>query len=146
MTHSFKSQFLGAALGAALIGSTVLAAHAASPAASAAAGEPSVLVFNQKAQGSQVTIDYAYLPANGYVVIYGADKNGNPSREPLGHAEVKAGDHRSMKISLSEQPASGTKLWATLYRDQDAKPGFDKSADQSWWGSALPAENRFVIQ
>lgn len=143
MAHSFKAQALATALGAAFIGATVMAVHAATP---AGAGVPSVLAFDQKAQGNQVSINYAYLPENGYVVIYGVGKNGKAIREPLGYAEVKAGDHRNMAVTLNAAPASGTQLWASLYRDKDSKAGFDKAADQSWWGTNLPAEGRFVIQ
>lgn len=132
---------LAAALtGALLVGATMSALAATS------VTEPSVIAFDQKPQNGQITLDYAYLPAKGYAVVYDADKDGNPIKEPLGHVELNAGDHRNVKIKLNAEPASGTKVWVSLYHDKDGKPGFDRQADASYWSGALPAANRLTIR
>jgi hypothetical protein len=114
--------------------------------AETSATPPSVLIFDQKPQDGKVMVEYAHLPSNGYVVLYGADKNGQPIREPIGHVELKAGDHRRVDIKLYTAPQSGTHMWAALYSDKDGKPGFDKTADASIWNDELPFENRFVVR
>ena len=91
-------------------------------------------------------MEYAYLPSNGYVVLYGPDKNGQPIREPLGHIELKAGDHRKFSIKLNDATQSSDSIWAAIYVDKDSKPGFDKTADASIWNDELPLENRFVVR
>lgn len=132
-------------LAAALAGVFVIGATAATRAATSST-EPSVLAFDQKAQGGHIMLDYAYLPAKGYAVVYGADKDGKPIREPLGSVELTAGDHRSVKIKLNSEPPSGSKLWVSLYQDKDGKPGFDRQGDVSFWSSGLPAENAVTLR
>ena len=120
-------------------------AHAAT--ASAQTTEPSVMVFDQTIRDGKVSISYAYLPKNGYVVVYGASADGKSSGEPLGHTELKSGDHRNISVKLDRVPAAGTKLWASLYEDRDGKAGFVKGSDVSLWqGGTPPLENSFVIK
>lgn len=141
MKPTLKPQLLATGLGLAFVGVATAAAQAATPAT-----PPSITVFDQKVQANTLSVDYAYLPADGYIVIYGADKDGNPIKEPLGHAELKAGDHRGVKIEFKSAPKTGTTLWASLYSDKDGKPGFDRSGDAPFWNDALPMQNRFVIR
>ena len=140
--HTLALRYTAAATltGAFLVGATI-AASAATPAT-----EPSVLAFDQKPQSGHVILDYAYLPAKGYAVVYGADKEGKPVKEPLGHVELNAGDHRGVKIKLNNEPAAGSKVWISLYQDKDAKPGFDRQGDAPFWTGALPAENSLTIR
>ncbi len=114
---------------------------------SASTTEPSVMVFDQTIRDGKVSISYAYLPKNGYVVVYGASTDGKPSGEPFGHVDLKSGDHRDITIKLDRVPAAGTKLWASLYEDRDGKTGFSRGADVSLWqGGKLPLENSFVVR
>jgi hypothetical protein len=139
MRHEFKGLAVAGGLSALLIFAAALSAHAATT-------SPSVVAFGQKIADGNVVLDYAYLPTNGYAVIYGADKDGNPIKEPLGMVELKAGDHRGLKIKLNSEPAKGSKLWVSLYSDKDGKPGFDRKGDVSFWQSELPAENQIIVQ
>ena len=106
---------------------------------------PSVLVFDQKLQDDQVLVKYAILQKNGYVVIFGSDKDGKPLKEAIGHVELKAGDHRDVMVKVGPL-APLTHLWASIHSDSDAKPGFDKAADATIWRDGLPLGNRFVIR
>lgn len=120
-------------------------AHAATPSTSTT--EPSVMVFDQTIRDGKVSISYAHLPKSGYVVVYGSSPDGKPSGEPLGHVELKSGDHRDIAIKLDSLPAARTKLWVSLYEDRDGKAGFDKGNDVALWqGGKLPLENSFVIK
>ena len=132
---------VAAGLASAILVNLTIAAYAET-----SATPPSVLIFDQKPQDGQITVEYAYLPSNGYVVLYGADKNGQPVHEPLGHIELKAGDHRKIGIKLNNATQNGKTMWAALYVDKDSKPGFDKTADASIWNDELPLENRFVVR
>lgn len=130
--------------GLALLMAPAITAHAATP---HEATEPSVMAFNQKAQGQAVAITYVHLPKAGYVVIYGSDANGKPTGDALGNVALKAGDHRDIKVELKSVPAPNTKLWAALYEDKDADAQLDKSKDVAFWpGGKLPLENQFQIQ
>ena len=132
---------VAAGLASAIVVNLTIAAYAET-----SATPPSVLIFDQKPQDGQITVEYAYLPSNGYVVLYGADKNGQPIREPLGHIELKAGNHRKFSIKLNNAAQSSDSMWAALYVDKDSKPGFDETADASIWNDELPLENRFVVR
>lgn len=140
---TFKSQMIAGGLGALLIGSLAIAANAATQ---GAATEPSVMVLDQKVKDGQLLVEHAYMPEKGYAVVYGADKDGNPIREPLGHIELGQGAHTKFTIKLDKAPEPGTKLWVSLYKDKDGKAGFDKQADAAIWGDKLPYENRVTIQ
>ena len=117
------------------------AAIAATPPA-----EPSVMVFDQKVQNSQVTIDYANLPAKGYIAIYGSNEKGDRSGEPIGSASVAPGDHRHVKITLNRAAKPGERLWASLYTDGDGAPDFKPGKGDSPVWSMLPAENAFTVR
>lgn len=128
-------------LSALLLTGVTMSAHAA-----VSATDPSVLAMNQKIQGGAVTLDYAYLPAKGYAVIYGADKEGKPVKEPLGVTELGPGDHRGVKVKLNSQPQAGSKLWISLYSDKDGKAGFNRAGDAAFWPEALPSENHIIVK
>lgn len=129
------------ALPSALMVALLFAAHAAN-----AATAPSILVLDQKAENGEIVIEYAYLPADGYIVLYGVDKSGNAVRVAVGHASLKAGSHVKVPVKMDAAAASGSEMWATLYADKDQKPGFDKTADASIWNNALPLANKFVVR
>jgi hypothetical protein len=121
------------------------AAFAVSAGATVAATDPSVLVFDQPASGTAVTVAYTFMPSKGHLAVY-ADDGGTAVRTPLGSAELAAGDHRNVKITLAQPPKSGQRLWVAMYRDTDNKAGFDPKADASVWGDALPVVNAFAIR
>lgn len=123
-----------------------LGAAGAAIAATGPAGEPSVLVFDQKIQNGQVTVDYANLPAKGYVAIYGSDEKGQRSGQPIGSVAVAPGDHRNVKVTLSEMPKAGQRLWASLYTDADNTQQFTPGKGDAPVWSKLPAENAFTVR
>ena len=97
---------------------------------------PSVIALNQKLKKDQVTVTYAYLPVDGYLVIYGSDKNGHRGDKPLGRIELKAGDHRNVAVKLDSAPATGSALWVSLSGENQ----------ESYWPKTLPLENKFKVQ
>jgi len=109
---------------------------------------PSALVLDQRAKNQSISIDYVYLPENGYVAIYNSDEQGRPSGTAIGHANLNAGDHRGVEVRLSEQPKSGEKLWISLYKDGDGTPSFDPGqGDMAFWPQdQLPAESAFIVR
>lgn len=112
------------------IGSALSAVAMAALTASAfAAGAPSVLAMNQKLKGSDVSITYANMPKDGYLVIHPSLDNGKPSEKVLGSAQLTAGDHREIKVQLNDHVAAGTKLWAELQPTNDAKGAMKPYAD-----------------
>lgn len=132
--------------GAAALVPIIIVGFTCAAQAETAAKPPSVLIFDQKLRNGEVTVEYAYLPTNGYVIVYGADKDGKAIREPLGHVELKAGDHRKFAIKLTTAPPVGESMWAALYVDKDGKPGFDRTVDASIWNDKLLVENRFIAR
>lgn len=141
MTSPHVHRTTAGAIAIALALGAASAAHAATP-----SSEPSVLVFDQKIQNGQVMIDYANLPAKGYVAIYGSDEKGQRSGQPIGSVAVAPGDHRSVKVTLSKTPKQGERLWASLYTDADNTTEFTPGkGDTSVW-SKLPAENAFTVR
>lgn len=143
MKQEVKGQFVALSMSALLITGVATVAQAATPASTT---PPSVVVLNQKIEDGSVFVEYAYLPEKGYAVIYGADKDGNPIRESLGHLELAAGDHRKFKIKLDKAPPAGSKLWVSLYTDKDGKAGFDRQVDMAIWQDRLPAANQIAVQ
>lgn len=147
MTHTAKNSVVSCAIGLLMIGGATLPVYAMTAADDAPSRTPpSVLVFDQKMDGNDVLIEYAYMPADGYILVYGADKNGNRTAEPLGKLALKAGDHRRFTVPLTSPPAAGAAMWASLYANVDGKPGIDRSQDKSFWAQALPMENRFTVR
>lgn len=139
----YKAQLIAGSLATVFTGALAVSAHAATQGDKT---EPSVMAMNQKLQDGHLAVEYAYMPTKGYAVVYGADKDGKPIREPLGHVELDQGSHVKFKIKLDKAPPAGAKLWVSLYQDKDGKSGFDKQADASIWGDKLPAENQIVVQ
>jgi hypothetical protein len=149
--RKLNTRLIAAGVSLAILGSLAIAAHAtpattATPVALVYSTEPSVLVFDQKIAGDQVAVDYANLPRNGYVVIYSSGADGKPTKDALGHTELKAGDHRNFKVKLSAAPQPGTTLWASIYADADGKAGFDPTKDASIWHAGIPSGNRFLVK
>ena len=89
---------------------------------------------------------YANIPAKGYIAVVGSDAKGMATGQPLGTQMVEAGDHRNVKIKLTEQPKAGDKLWVSLYLDTDGKPTFDAKADKPVWADQPPFMNAFTVR
>lgn len=138
------------AMGFALMTAPLFAASglALTPAkdSTAATTPQSVLVYDQKINNKTVIIKYAYLPKDGFVVIYGSDASGKITGEPIGSAALKAGDHRDLRVTLANEPKAGTKLWAALYDDSDHKSSFDKTDKPLWAMNKLPLQNMFKVE
>lgn len=116
--------------------------------AAISATDPSALVLDQRAKNQSISIDYIYLPENGYVAIYNSDEQGRPSGPAIGHANLNAGDHRGVEVKLSEQLKSGERLWVSLYKDVDGRPKFDPGqGDVAFWPEGqLPEESAFIVR
>ena len=142
MTKMFVASTGALAVAVLSVGGLATSAHAE---INTAATPPSVLVLEQKLQQDQVMLEYAFLQKNGYVAIYGSDKDGKPSKDVIGHVELKAGEHRKVMVKVGPV-APGTALWTSIHTEMDGKPGFDKAADATIWPDALPTGNRFVIR
>lgn len=145
-TAKVRSLATAVTFASALLIAPAFAVQAPDSKAAAAATDPSVLAFDQKAEGNKVKLTYAFLPQDGYVVIYAGDDKDKASGDPLGSAALKAGDHRDVMITLKTAPTAKTKLWATLYRDTDGDGKHKSGTDVSLWGEKLPLENQFMIQ
>lgn len=107
----------------------------------------SVIVFNQKLDGSNVKLTYAYAPQNGFAVVYGSDQHGKPDNKVLGSIALTAGDHRDVKIPISGDVKQGSPLWVSLYQAKGDGATFDRANATSYWGKGpLPSTNEFVVQ
>ena len=152
MTPSLKSTVLASGAALLMIPGLAATAIANSPEAAKAGPqtsltEPSVLVFNQKADGKSVLIHYTLMPKAGYVAIYGSGADGKPTGDPIGSVHLPAGDHRDVKVDLKAEVPAKTQLWAAMYEDKDGDAKLDKTKDQAFWaGSKLPWENKFQIE
>lgn len=107
--------------------------------------DPSVIVFDQRAGSSTVSLSYAYLPDNGYVAIYGTDDEGKPTGDVLGYTPLEAGNHMNVTVEIDQELESGQTFWASLYRDDDGDQKLDKSEDSAFWPEGKPLENRFDV-
>jgi hypothetical protein len=81
----------------------------------------SVKASDQKATADTVTIADADLPQSGFLVIHPSDANGNLIEKDIGHIALSAGDHKSVKVTLTGTYKPGDKLWAMLHEDTGTK-------------------------
>lgn len=134
---------LGLAL---LVGAYPATVHAAT--GSDFTAPASVLAFDQKPKGNSIVVDYAQMPAPGYVAVYRTDASGKPTGEPIGYTRVERGDHRQLQVELKSAPQRGEQLAVTLYKDTDNTPDFAPGAGDKpvWTKDALPPQGRIVIQ
>lgn len=117
------------------------------PGASTASTPASVIVFDQKLDGSGVKLSYVYAPEKSFAVVYGSDQHGKRTRKTLGSLALDPGDHRDVKIPISEQTKSGDALWVSLYRAKgDAKTFDSANATPYWSDENLPSTNGFVVR
>lgn len=111
---------------------------------SAATVPASIIVFDQKLDAKSVKLSYVYVPEKSVAVVYA---DGAATKTPLGTLAVAPGDHRDLKIALSDAPEKGGKLWVSLYRDKSGDGKFEAKPDHAYWSDAkLPSTNGFVVQ
>ena len=125
------------------IAATVLAATLAFPvAAFAATGTaPSIIAMGQKAKGHSVSIEYAYLPKDGYLVIHPSDKHGKMRSNVIGQEQLAAGSHDHVSVKLDVPIKSGQTFWAELQQ----KP-FANGSSHPFQDNGTPVQESFVIQ
>lgn len=117
------------------------------PGSGAANTPASIIVFDQKLDGSDVKVSYVYAPAKSFAVVYGSDQNSKPGTKVLGSIALEPGDHRDVKVPISSQAKSGDALWVSLYRAKGDGKTFDSANATSYWGSeSLPSTNGFVVR
>jgi hypothetical protein len=91
----------------------------------AAAATASLTVIDQKASGDQITVGDVSMPKDGFLVIYPTDAEGNFIDKAIGHTALKAGDHRSVKVTLNGTQKPGEKLVAILHEDTGNKGTYE---------------------
>lgn len=107
---------------------------------------PSVIAFDQKADGKTVELAYAFVSKPSLIAIYEGNSRASPSGEPLAVMKLEPGDHRHIKVHLNAEAKPGTQMWVSLYDDKDADGKLTKSDVSYWKGEPLPTENGFVIR
>ncbi|MGH2542173.1 MAG: DUF7282 domain-containing protein [Ardenticatenaceae bacterium] len=76
---------------------------------------PSVTASNQESDGTTVVVESVVSEGPGWIVIH-ADNNGSPGAV-LGFAPVQDGENTDVEVTLDEEVADGTALWAMLHVD-----------------------------
>ncbi len=147
--HAFP--LAASALALAIVAATLPASavqkdDAKAPASPVAQTEPSVVVFNQKADGKTIKLSYAFLPMDGYAAILASGADGKPTGQPIGHVALKTGDHRDVKVTFDAEPKAGTNYWVALYTEGGTDGKLDDNDKPLWQLSQLPHENMFTVQ
>jgi hypothetical protein len=95
---------------------------------------PSVIALNQKPKDDTVSITYAYTPKDGRLVLFSGDPDAKGSAKEVGSVDLKAGDHRDVKVKLSTAAKSGEQLWAAIEQPKSDTPmvSGDERAEQSF--------------
>jgi hypothetical protein len=91
---------------------------------------PSVTALDQKVKGDAVKITYAFLPKDGTLAILSGDPSKKSGASIVGSVDLSAGDHREVKVPLSSEPKTGTRLWAQVEQGKSGKP-FAKSDERA---------------
>jgi orotate phosphoribosyltransferase-like protein len=99
---------------AVVLGVAVVGAPLATAALAADIYPPSVIVFSQKPKAGDVSITYANLPQKGTLAIFESDAKGRLSKTRVGKVALDGGDHRNIRVKLSQKPGEGGKLVAVL--------------------------------
>ncbi len=114
-----------------------------------AATPPSIIAMEQSAKGGDVSITYANLPKDGFLVIHPSNSKGGMSEKSLGYVALKAGDHRRVIVKLNEPVKPGEKLWAALHQDTGSKGVYQAgkaNVDPLFTDSGKPVEQSFKIK
>ncbi len=78
-----------------------------------------------KASESTVTVGSVTADRAGYLVVHEADETGTIPGTIIGHAAVKAGESKGVKITLEKKPKAGSKLIVMLHSEDDNDTDFD---------------------
>jgi hypothetical protein len=114
--------------------------------ATAAATPASVLVFDQKLDGSQVRVSYIFAPQKSFAVVHAGEK-AEGAKKVLGTLALDAGDHRDLTIPLSNSAKSGDALWISLYPNRSDGAEFNSETHVSYWADEdLPSTHSYIIQ
>jgi hypothetical protein len=62
-----------------------------------------VIAFNQKPKNGQILITYAYLPSDGYLMIYEGDKNVSRGNKAIGKTRLCTCEGISLWVSLTNE-------------------------------------------
>ncbi len=93
---------------------------------------PSVTVLNQQLKNDEVSIAYAYLPKDGKLTIFSGNPEKMSDASVLGSVELTAGDHRQLKVPLTNAPEAGAQLWAMVDKGKgDAVVPFSKADERA---------------
>jgi hypothetical protein len=76
---------------------------------------PRVTADDQPVVDGTVSVAVAAVPGPAFVVLH-RDEGGAPG-PVVGHAEVDAGDHEAVRVTLDEDVSDGATLWAMLHTD-----------------------------
>jgi hypothetical protein len=92
----------------------------------------SVIALNQKLDGGDVSITYANMPQKGTLALFASDAQGKIGKTRVGQVALDAGDHRNIKVELSQKPQDGARLWAVLEQAngkpfQNQRSNYDRS-------------------
>jgi hypothetical protein len=113
----------------------------------AAATPASVIVFDQKLDSPEVKVSYIFAPEKSFAVVHQGDEKSEGAKKLLGTLALDAGDHRDLKIPLSNPAKSGDGLWISLYRAKGGGAEFNSETDVSYWADqGLPSTHGFVVQ
>lgn len=82
-------------------------------------------VMDQKAEGTTIVVASITAPADGFVVVH-ASQDGKPVVPGShGHAAVKAGENKDVKIELDAAPTAGAEYIVMLHEDTGEKGKFE---------------------
>jgi hypothetical protein len=111
---------------------------------------PSVIVLDQKLDpkdGNSIKITYVYVPKKSFVVVHGSDAQGAIDQKSLGQLALEPGDHRDVKVPLTNAEKAGTKLWITLNQNVSNSGKLEPKTDVSYWAAGeVPLANSFLIK
>ena len=93
---------------------------------------PSVTVLDQELENGEVSVTYAFLPKPGKLTILSGDPEKASDASVIGSIELQAGDHRQVKVPLTNAPKAGTQLWAKVDKGKgDTMEPFSKADERA---------------
>jgi plastocyanin len=102
----------GTPQGGGMAGTIVVQAPAAQPSGMTAHVE----VMDQRIENNTVVVPVVVAEQDGWIVIHTNTAENTPG-PVIGHAMVMAGENRDVRVTLSETPAPGDRLWPMLHID-----------------------------
>jgi len=93
---------------------------------------PSVTVLDQELKSDEVSVTYAFLPKDGKLTILSGDPEKMSDASVIGSVDLQAGDHRQVKVPLTDAPKPGTQLWAQVDKGKgEAVEPFSKADERA---------------